>query len=150
MNIVILTKRGGGCPHCDEAIQLLEDRQQQYVKLALDEAGRAAVYEEHMWKTVPMVFINGTFIGGKDELVRFLERKDRTQKPEMTITEKQLIRESESQIEKLTMAIEDAGQVIRIDKNRTPQELARRQADLDMASHSVRECLRFLKAALKP
>ena len=61
------------CGYCHRAIQLLKSRNIEYTQydVTLDTAGRRAMEKRASGRTsVPQIFINGTYIGGSDELVR--------------------------------------------------------------------------------
>ena len=65
-----------GCPHCQRARQLLDERQIRYEEIKLGGAGLsyatlAAVTGE---RTTPQVYINGERIGGAEELEKRLVR----------------------------------------------------------------------------
>ena len=61
------------CGYCHRAIQLLKSRNIEYTQydVTLDKSGRQAMAKRASGRTsVPQIFINGTYIGGSDELVR--------------------------------------------------------------------------------
>lgn len=58
------------CTYCRRAKRLLEAKQLAYEEVRLDEDAekRKQLVERLNWRTVPMIFVNGQFIGGYDEL----------------------------------------------------------------------------------
>ena len=58
------------CTYCRRAKRLLERKQVDYEEIRLDEDAekRKELVEKLNWRTVPMIFVNGQFIGGYDEL----------------------------------------------------------------------------------
>ena len=58
------------CTYCRRAKRLLEKKQLAYEEVRLDEDAekRKELAERLNWRTVPMIFVNGQFIGGYDEL----------------------------------------------------------------------------------
>lgn len=63
------------CTYCRRAKRLLERKQVDYEEIRLDEdtEKREELVESLNWRTVPMIFVNGQFIGGYDQLAA-LER----------------------------------------------------------------------------
>jgi glutaredoxin 3 len=59
------------CGYCSAAKRLLETEGIRYEEIDLteDPARRRAVSEETGWRTVPMVFVDGAFVGGYRELM---------------------------------------------------------------------------------
>jgi glutaredoxin 3 len=65
------------CPYCNSAKSLFRSLHQEYEEIGLDANPdlRAQLSEENGgWRTVPMIFINGKFMGGFDD-VNALHRK---------------------------------------------------------------------------
>ena len=59
------------CPYCIAAKHLLKSRKIGYreIRLDADPKQRAKLAEENGgWRTVPMIFIDGAFVGGYTEL----------------------------------------------------------------------------------
>ena len=57
------------------AKKLLEDNKQEYVEIAIDEDDDAKSYiVEQGFKTVPQIWLDDKWIGGYDDLVRFLNK----------------------------------------------------------------------------
>lgn len=58
------------CAYCRRAKRLLEDKGVDYEEVLIDrdDRKRAELAERHGWKTVPLIFVNGRFVGGYDEL----------------------------------------------------------------------------------
>jgi glutathione-dependent peroxiredoxin len=64
-----------GCPHCARAKKLLTDAGLDFVEVPLAHTVRSkAVGAISGGKTVPQVFINGTLIGGADDLEHYLKK----------------------------------------------------------------------------
>ena len=63
------------CPHCDQAKRLCEQRELEYKYFQLDtDFTREEVLEMFPGaRTFPQIKVNGTSIGGKDQLVTYLE-----------------------------------------------------------------------------
>ena len=74
------------CPFCVEAIDVLNNIQQEYVLTLLDNSPRvlADVKKTYDWQTVPIITLHNTadndtvFVGGCDDLKQYLIR-ERTQ-----------------------------------------------------------------------
>lgn len=63
------------CTHCTRAVNLMERKgwAYEYHDLTKMETTEAfAVFKESNMKSVPQVKVNGTFIGGADELTEFV------------------------------------------------------------------------------
>lgn len=58
------------CPYCDAAKQLLtqKNRPFEYIDLTDNADLRNDLVEKYNYRTVPMIFIDGEFIGGFTEL----------------------------------------------------------------------------------
>lgn len=58
------------CTYCRRAKRLCEDKGIDYEEILIDrdDRKRTELAERHGWKTVPLIFINGDFIGGYDQL----------------------------------------------------------------------------------
>jgi len=58
------------CPHCNGALSLLEQRGIPYEKHVMDglDAELNAVKKEYGHETVPIILLDGTFVGGFDDL----------------------------------------------------------------------------------
>lgn len=59
------------CPYCDAAKKLLQSLHVEYEEVRLDgnDALRQKLAQENNgWRTVPMIFIHGKFVGGFDDL----------------------------------------------------------------------------------
>lgn len=71
MNPSVLLYTTGWCPFCRRAKALLRDRGVRWIELDVEEdpAHRRAMNESSGRDTVPQIFINGTHVGGCDELV---------------------------------------------------------------------------------
>ena len=63
------------CPHCDQAKRLCEQRELEYKYFQLDiDFTREEVLEMFPGaRTFPQIKVNGTSIGGKDQLGTYLE-----------------------------------------------------------------------------
>jgi glutaredoxin 3 len=63
------------CPHCDQAKRICEQRQLEYKYYQLDtDFTREEVLEMFPGaRTFPQIKVNGTSIGGKDQLSTYLE-----------------------------------------------------------------------------
>lgn len=63
------------CPHCDQAKRLCEQRELEYKYFQLDtDFTREDVLEMFPGaRTFPQIKVNGTSIGGKDQLSTYLE-----------------------------------------------------------------------------
>ncbi len=61
----------GVCPYCVAAKNFLKSRGATYteVRVDTDPVARAAMMEKTRRSSVPQIFINGTHVGGYDELV---------------------------------------------------------------------------------
>lgn len=59
------------CPYCVAAKNFLKSRGSGYteVRVDTDPVARAAMMEQSRRTSVPQIFINGTHVGGYDELV---------------------------------------------------------------------------------
>jgi glutaredoxin 3 len=59
------------CPYCVAAKNFLKSRGASWteVRVDTDAAQRAAMWEKTRRSSVPQIFINGTHVGGYDELV---------------------------------------------------------------------------------
>jgi glutaredoxin 3 len=59
------------CPYCVAAKNFLKSRGAQWteVRIDTDAAARAAMWEKTRRSSVPQIFINGTHVGGYDDLV---------------------------------------------------------------------------------
>ncbi len=67
--VTIYTK--SWCPYCQKAKALLDSKQVTYEEIDVghDPAGQAAMAQRaHGRSTVPQIFINGTHVGGCDDL----------------------------------------------------------------------------------
>jgi glutaredoxin-like protein len=65
--VVIFTREG--CPHCARARELLEQAAFTYIEFPLEDAIRSMVVQAVSGRdTVPQIFLNGTLIGGADDL----------------------------------------------------------------------------------
>ncbi len=61
------------CPYCHAAKRLLRSEGVEFREVSLDgraELRRRLAAENDGWRTVPMVFIGGRFVGGYDDLRR--------------------------------------------------------------------------------
>lgn len=58
------------CPYCVRAMALFTRLGAAYeeIDLTRDDALRAKLSAENNWRTVPMIFIGDTFVGGYDDL----------------------------------------------------------------------------------
>ncbi len=75
--VAVLTR--DGCPHCARAKSLLSAHGFAYTEIPLVHQQRSRVVGAITGRgTVPQVFINGTLIGGADELERWLEDREAT------------------------------------------------------------------------
>tara|TARA_R110000744_G_scaffold370517_3_gene481120 strand:+ start:1069 stop:1323 length:255 start_codon:yes stop_codon:yes gene_type:complete len=74
-----------GCPHCDEATELLNHRDRKHIIMELNREHPTlqGLKDELDWKTVPIIFeMSGRdqkFIGGYTDLVDYLEGEDNGQ-----------------------------------------------------------------------
>ncbi len=77
--VVIYTKNY--CPYCKRAVALLQAKGADFqeIDVTYDEATFQGVKEQTGWDTVPQIFIQGTFVGGCDDLYA-LDRKDELNK----------------------------------------------------------------------
>lgn len=69
------------CPYCEQAKGLFKSLGQAYEEIGLDaqpELRERLSRENKGWRTVPMIFINGNFVGGSDD-VHALHRKGELQ-----------------------------------------------------------------------
>ncbi|MGE5866432.1 MAG: glutathione peroxidase [Rhizobacter sp.] len=65
-----------GCPFCAKAKQLLNDAKMPFVDVPLEASIRSKALSAIAGKaTVPQVYVNGTHIGGSEELARWLEER---------------------------------------------------------------------------
>lgn len=72
--VSIMTKPG--CPYCEHAKSLLSDRGIRYDEISVgDDANLRSVRAITGRDTVPQVFINGTHIGGSEELEAYFEQQ---------------------------------------------------------------------------
>eukprot|EP00850_Spirogloea_muscicola_P020657 SM000222S06998 [mRNA] locus=s222:112182:114999:- [translate_table: standard] len=71
-NLVFTTR---GCPFCKQAKTLLKDQHVPFTEVYVDrdQSLREAVAQATGRKTVPVVFVNGHYIGGADELKQSVE-----------------------------------------------------------------------------
>ncbi len=75
--VVVFTREG--CQYCAKAKADLKQHGLDYVEVALAHQTRSKVVGALCGRdTVPQVFINGEYIGGSDELQRYLERRGST------------------------------------------------------------------------
>lgn len=60
------------CPYCSRAKQFLKSMGVDYkeVNVEDDEALREEMSNKYNWQTVPMIVVNGNFIGGYDDMMR--------------------------------------------------------------------------------
>jgi glutaredoxin-like protein len=64
-----------GCPFCARAKSMLDEREVPYETIYLgDDITMSSVRAASGKARVPQIFIDGTLIGGSDELADFLER----------------------------------------------------------------------------
>ena len=58
------------CPYCTRAAELLRRKGVSFreVDVSSDRATRDRLLEQTGWSTVPQIFINGTFVGGCDDI----------------------------------------------------------------------------------
>jgi len=66
------------CPYCTKAVDLLERNSSNYSYVSLDshpESLKETLKEYLNWKTVPMIFRYGSFVGGFTELKDLLDRE---------------------------------------------------------------------------
>ena len=63
------------CPYCEMTKEELELRGIQYEYIDIEEVNKKAseVSGRSDWKTVPVIFMNGNFIGGYNELMKYLD-----------------------------------------------------------------------------
>jgi glutaredoxin len=82
MSFTVYTK--GGCGYCDKVKAHLKSKQMSFQEISCDQwliEGKADFLEKMQtmigapWKTFPMVFYNGVFVGGYTESVPFIETK---------------------------------------------------------------------------
>jgi len=61
------------CSFCDSAKRFLEQKGLKYesVDIGSNHELRMKLSQENSWRTVPMIFIDGEFIGGFTELVAY-------------------------------------------------------------------------------
>jgi glutaredoxin-like protein len=65
--VVVFTREG--CPHCARAREMLEQAGFTYIEFPLEDSIRGIVVQAVSGRdTVPQVFLNGTLIGGADDL----------------------------------------------------------------------------------
>ena len=66
----VLLSTTGWCPYCRRAKTLLKEKGVQWKELDIDAnpAHRQAMTEASGRDTVPQIFINGTHVGGSDDL----------------------------------------------------------------------------------
>jgi len=71
------------CPHCEKAVDELQQRGLKYKSVCFDDGQRAVLKEikdAYEWKTVPMIFqregSNIQFIGGCSDLIQHLEQDE--------------------------------------------------------------------------
>ena len=60
------------CGFCEMAKKLLEDNEQQYIEIAIDEDDDAKAFVKSFAKTVPQIFYEKKLIGGFQELHEYL------------------------------------------------------------------------------
>ena len=65
---------GEYCSYCSSAKRLLESHQLAYeeVDLTANHELRLELSKQHNWRTIPMIFLGGRFIGGFQELKKYL------------------------------------------------------------------------------
>ncbi len=75
MSAPITVYRTRFCPYCVMAARLLEQRGIAFDEVGLDDRPdkRAEIAQQTGWRTVPMIFVGETFVGGFTELAA-LER----------------------------------------------------------------------------
>ncbi len=75
--VALLTREG--CPHCARAKDLLSAQGYAYTEIPLGHRQRSRVLGAITGRaTVPQVFINGTHVGGAEELEQWLQRQHAT------------------------------------------------------------------------
>lgn len=63
------------CLYCDKAENLLKTKDLPFEKIYIDEDDNAKDYiVEQGFKTVPQIWLDDNWIGGYDDLVRFLNK----------------------------------------------------------------------------
>ena len=63
------------CLYCDKAENLLKTKELPFEKIYIDEDDNAKDYiVEQGFKTVPQIWLDDNWIGGYDDLVRFLNK----------------------------------------------------------------------------
>ena len=63
------------CLYCDKAENLLKTKELPFEKIYIDEDDNAKDYiVEQGFKTVPQIWLDDKWIGGYDDLVRFLNK----------------------------------------------------------------------------
>lgn len=64
-----------GCPHCKRAIQFLKKNgiPHRNVNLGSNAALAHKLHQETGWPTVPKIYVNGSFIGGADQLMEMAQ-----------------------------------------------------------------------------
>jgi glutaredoxin len=78
------------CPYCWKAKRLLEENNIKYEEIVLDsreELDKLKKKTGHM--TVPQISIDGKFIGGSDDLEKWLEKKPKKKKSKKKKAEKE-------------------------------------------------------------
>lgn len=74
MTYVIKSKPG--CPYCDKAKALIEQTGEQMIEQVYATHLEIANFKGEGFKTFPQIFHKGQYIGGHDELVRYLAEHD--------------------------------------------------------------------------
>ena len=75
-----------GCPWCEKAVSLVRSKQYplEVKKMAWGKELREVQSKHEGWKTVPMVYRDGEFIGGYTDLVEYFknDRQEKAKEPE--------------------------------------------------------------------
>lgn len=68
------------CPYCQSAKKLVEkhNRQYTYVETTTPEGEkqREQLGKQYNWQTIPMIFVDGKFVGGFDDFSEKVKKKE--------------------------------------------------------------------------
>jgi len=137
MTIQVYVKKEGGCSHCERIVNFLNQRNVPFEMIMFDKAQRRQFYEHYDWKTAPMCFVDGKFVGGADQMIEHIEKNPSLVPVATTITEKQLLKECNAHFEKISLAIEDGHEVVKINKTIDETITNLRHANLVVAKRAL-------------
>lgn len=64
------------CPSCEQAKELLREKDIQYMFIQADKKLFGKVMADTKSTSVPQIFMNGEYVGGYDELEEYLNKND--------------------------------------------------------------------------